>query len=157
MFRHDLKPWPPLSDDKIAVCNRFVHEAFSKTKPDRSAQNWEISEATPEGGPPMEGAPKKAPLREASASPPQWRRSDRAVADGQFWRSPTAEVDAGTEGEQQLHGLVLAALGRSQQRRSAWEPAHSMHERLAEYGWKPHRDLLAQKNLSRASIYWYMR
>ena len=30
-------------------------------------------------------------------------------------------------------------------------------ERLAEYGWKPHRDLLAQKSLSRASIYWYMR
>ena len=30
-------------------------------------------------------------------------------------------------------------------------------ERLAEYGWKPHRDLLARKGLSRASIYWYMR
>ena len=31
------------------------------------------------------------------------------------------------------------------------------HERLAEFGWKPHRDLLAQKSLSRASIYWHMR
>ena len=30
-------------------------------------------------------------------------------------------------------------------------------ERLAEYGWKPHRDLLAQKSLSRASIYRHMR
>ena len=30
-------------------------------------------------------------------------------------------------------------------------------ERLAEYGWKPHRDSLARKTLSRASIYWYMR
>ena len=29
-------------------------------------------------------------------------------------------------------------------------------ERLAEYGWKPHRDVLAQKGLSRASIYWYI-
>ena len=32
-----------------------------------------------------------------------------------------------------------------------------MAERLAEYGWKPHRDLLAQNSLSQASIYWYMR
>ena len=30
-------------------------------------------------------------------------------------------------------------------------------KRLAEYGWKPHRDLLAQETLSRASIYWYVR
>ena len=30
-------------------------------------------------------------------------------------------------------------------------------ERLAEYGWKPHRDFLAQKGLSRASTYWYAR
>ena len=30
-------------------------------------------------------------------------------------------------------------------------------ERLAEYGWKPHRASLALKGLSRASIYWYMR
>ena len=29
-------------------------------------------------------------------------------------------------------------------------------ERLTEYGWKPHRVLLHQKNLSRASICWYM-
>ena len=29
-------------------------------------------------------------------------------------------------------------------------------ERLAEYGWKPHRFSLAQRGLSRASIYWYM-
>ena len=32
-----------------------------------------------------------------------------------------------------------------------------MFERLAEYGWKPHRIALAQKKLSRASIYWHMR
>ena len=30
-------------------------------------------------------------------------------------------------------------------------------ERLAEYGWKPHRVFSAQNNLLRASIYWYMR
>ena len=30
-------------------------------------------------------------------------------------------------------------------------------ERLAEYGRKPHPDLLAQTKLSQASIYWYMR
>ena len=29
-------------------------------------------------------------------------------------------------------------------------------ERLAEYGWKPHRDSLAQQNLARASSHWYM-
>ena len=29
-------------------------------------------------------------------------------------------------------------------------------DRLAEYGWKPHRDCLARKNLSRASVYWHM-
>ena len=36
-------------------------------------------------------------------------------------------------------------------------PRPAIDERLAEYGWKPHRDCLAQRNLSRASIYWYMR
>ena len=30
-------------------------------------------------------------------------------------------------------------------------------ERLAEYGWRPHRDFLDRKNLQRASTYWYMR
>ena len=29
----------------------------------------------------------------------------------------------------------------------------SLAERLTEYGWKPHRDCLAQKNISRASTY----
>ena len=32
-----------------------------------------------------------------------------------------------------------------------------LHERLADHGWKPHRELLAQKQLSHASIYWHMR
>ena len=32
-----------------------------------------------------------------------------------------------------------------------------LNERLAEYGWRPHRVALAQQQLSRASIYWYMR
>ena len=32
-----------------------------------------------------------------------------------------------------------------------------LSERLAEYGWKPHRIVVAQKGLSRASIDWYMR
>ena len=31
-----------------------------------------------------------------------------------------------------------------------------LNERLAEYGWKPHQMFVAQKCLSRASIYWYM-
>ena len=30
-------------------------------------------------------------------------------------------------------------------------------ERLAQYGWKPHRDCLAQKSLSGALLYWYVR
>ena len=30
-------------------------------------------------------------------------------------------------------------------------------ERLAEYGWKPHRVLVAPKNQSQAPIYWYVR
>ena len=30
-------------------------------------------------------------------------------------------------------------------------------ERLAEYGWKPHRDFLARKSQSPAPFYWYMR
>ena len=30
-------------------------------------------------------------------------------------------------------------------------------ERLAEYGWKPHRVSLAQKSLALASFHWYMR
>ena len=34
---------------------------------------------------------------------------------------------------------------------------HPLIERLAEYGWKPHRDCLVQTNLSLASMYWYMR
>ena len=29
-------------------------------------------------------------------------------------------------------------------------------KRLVEYGWKPHRDVLAQEYISRPSIYWYM-
>ena len=29
-------------------------------------------------------------------------------------------------------------------------------ERLVEYDWNPHRDVLANKGLPRASIYWYM-
>ena len=33
----------------------------------------------------------------------------------------------------------------------------TLHERLAEYGWKPHRVFLAQKTTLRGSIYWYMR
>ena len=33
----------------------------------------------------------------------------------------------------------------------------SPRERLAEYGWKPHRDMLAQQKQSKASTYWYMR
>ena len=32
-----------------------------------------------------------------------------------------------------------------------------LSEMLAEYGWKPHRNLLAQNSLSWASFYWYMR
>ena len=34
--------------------------------------------------------------------------------------------------------------------------SRSMHERLAEYGWKPHRYLLACRNRSPASSYWYV-
>ena len=30
-------------------------------------------------------------------------------------------------------------------------------ERLAEYGWKPHRDLFAETNLSPSPFYWYVR
>ena len=30
-------------------------------------------------------------------------------------------------------------------------------ERLAEYGWKPHRMSVVQKILSRAPFHWYMR
>ena len=33
----------------------------------------------------------------------------------------------------------------------------SADERLVEYGWKPHQDLLLRNNLSRASIDWYPR
>ena len=32
-----------------------------------------------------------------------------------------------------------------------------MCERLAEYGWNPHRDFLARTNRSQSSIYWYVR
>ena len=31
-----------------------------------------------------------------------------------------------------------------------------MIERLAEYGWKPHRICVAQKSLSLASVWWYV-
>ena len=34
--------------------------------------------------------------------------------------------------------------------------AHHVSERLAEYGRKPHRDLLAQQTISRASTHWRM-
>ena len=37
-----------------------------------------------------------------------------------------------------------------------WSLFWGIYERLAEYGWKPHRDSLAPKSLSRALIYWYM-
>ena len=33
----------------------------------------------------------------------------------------------------------------------------SSDERLAEYGWKPHRDFLARKSRSPAPFYWHMR
>ena len=48
-------------------------------------------------------------------------------------------------------------LWRRRIRDLAERAAKALNERLAEYGRKPHRDVLAQKGISLASIYWYMR